>query len=239
MPIDPRNQMPATPEQMPLKGQRVPLSTHREVSSIPKSEPDAPIVGASAGDTWIYPSEQQFYNAMKRKGWEPKEHDMKVVVAIHNHVNDTAWEKILEWEKLHCDECAAPKLLKFMGKPKQLSPKATMRSAVGYAKPFDRHDWIVDRCGKQVRYVIDFYNGAPSGKAVSMYMDVRPALDSFEAVSDHVRMGVSDWFGACSDGRMRLSRKVWLSRLDLEANYQVLFAAEVGLWVMRCCVLAT
>jgi hypothetical protein len=23
--------------------------------------------------------------------------------------------------------------------------------------PFDRHDWIVDRCGREVRYVIDFY----------------------------------------------------------------------------------
>ena len=180
--------MPVNAEQMPAQGQRVPLSTHREVSGIPKAEGEAE---AEASDTWIYPSEQQFYNAMKRKGWEPKEHDMKVVVAIHNHVNDTAWEKILEWEKLHCDECPAPKLLKFMGKPKQLSPKATMRSAVGYSKPFDRHDWIVDRCGKQVRYVIDFYNGAPSGKAVSMYMDVRPALDSFEAATDHVRMAVS------------------------------------------------
>ncbi len=23
--------------------------------------------------------------------------------------------------------------------------------------PFDRHDWFVDRCGEEVRYVIDFY----------------------------------------------------------------------------------
>ena len=23
--------------------------------------------------------------------------------------------------------------------------------------PFDRHDWYVDRCGEEVRYVIDFY----------------------------------------------------------------------------------
>jgi len=26
-----------------------------------------------------------------------------------------------------------------------------------YPEPFDRHDWIVDRCGKEVRYVIDYY----------------------------------------------------------------------------------
>lgn len=28
---------------------------------------------------------------------------------------------------------------------------------LGGPAPFDRHDWIVDRCGKEVRYVIDFY----------------------------------------------------------------------------------
>lgn len=33
---------------------------------------------------WVYPSEQMFYNAMKRKGWTPSEDDMAAVVAIHN-----------------------------------------------------------------------------------------------------------------------------------------------------------
>ncbi len=28
---------------------------------------------------------------------------------------------------------------------------------MGGPLPFDRHDWTVDRCGKEVRYVIDFY----------------------------------------------------------------------------------
>lgn len=28
-----------------------------------------------------------------------------------------------------------------------------------YELPFDRHDWIVDRCGREVRYVIDYYDG--------------------------------------------------------------------------------
>lgn len=30
-------------------------------------------------------------------------------------------------------------------------------SWVGGPLPFDRHDWYVDRCGEEVRYVIDFY----------------------------------------------------------------------------------
>ena len=29
---------------------------------------------------------------------------------------------------------------------------------MGYQLPFDRHDWIVDRAGKEVRYVIDYYD---------------------------------------------------------------------------------
>ena len=41
-----------------------------------------------------------FFNAMKRKSWDPKEKDMRVVVPIHNVVNEQAWKKILEWEAL-------------------------------------------------------------------------------------------------------------------------------------------
>jgi len=41
----------------------------------------------------------------------------------------------------------------------------------------------------QVRYVIDFYSGTPQpGAAASMHLDVRPALDSLEAVVDRLRM---------------------------------------------------
>jgi cytochrome c heme-lyase len=59
----------------------------------------------------------------------------------------------------------------------------------GYKLPFDRHDWVVDRCGREVRYVIDFYAGAPApGAQASMHLDVRPALDSFGAVVDRLRM---------------------------------------------------
>ena len=41
----------------------------------------------------------------------------------------------------------------------------------------------------QVRYVIDFYNAAPEpGKPVGMHLDVRPALDSPQALLDRIRM---------------------------------------------------
>ena len=37
------------------------------------------------------------------------------------------------------------------------SPLARVSSWFGTQLPFDRHDWWVDRCGREVRYVIDFY----------------------------------------------------------------------------------
>ncbi|KAJ3218870.1 hypothetical protein HDU67_003825 [Dinochytrium kinnereticum] len=182
--------MPA-PNQQPAPGQRIPLSQDREVSTIP-------MAGKFDGKNWIYPSEQMFYNAMKRKHWTPNEVDMRVVVPIHNAVNEQAWKKILE-------TCGTPKLLKFEGKPRDYTPKARIMNLLGYGfkrihirksdpfsssytLPFDRHDWTVDRCGTKVRYVIDFYTGAPDkgGAPASMYLDVRPAI-SFTGIADRIR----------------------------------------------------
>ncbi|KAL7984901.1 hypothetical protein Chor_003471 [Crotalus horridus] len=85
-----------------------------------------------------------------------------------------------------------PTLVQFGGKAKEYSPRARIRSWMGYELPFDRHDWIVDRCGTQVRYVIDYYDG---GKVDNNYqftiLDVRPAFDSLTAVWD--RMKVAWW----------------------------------------------
>lgn len=42
---------------------------------------------------------------------------------------------------------------------------------------------------RQVRYVIDFYNAAPLPDGpVAMHLDARPALDSFGALADRLRM---------------------------------------------------
>ncbi len=83
-----------------------------------------------------------------------------------------------------------------------------------YELPFDRHDWIIDRCGmhlrpsfklrinyninfiatkgKEVKYVIDYYDG---GKVFEDYkfalLDVRPAMNSWENCWD--RMKVAWW----------------------------------------------
>lgn len=56
---------------------------------------------------------------------------------------------------------------------------------------FDRHDWYVDRCGTEVRYVIDFYfDESKAGTADAFNVEVRPALDSVEAVVDRVKMNI-------------------------------------------------
>ena len=75
------------------------------------------------------------------------------------HLNFTAaWQEVLKWEALHAEECTNPKLKSFGGKATDYSPRARFRQLMGYQLPFDRHDWIVDRAGKEVRYVIDYYD---------------------------------------------------------------------------------
>ena len=65
-----------------------------------------------------------------------------------------------------------------------------------YSPPFDRHDWVVDRCGTRVRYIIDFYTGRGAGLAasnLSFYLDVRPALDNWEGVRLRTQMFWHRW----------------------------------------------
>lgn len=93
-------------------------------------------------------------------------------------------------EKKSESRCGGPRLVKFQGDSTKLSPRARMNIWMGYQSrriqadgrykpPFDRHDWTIDRCGKQVDYVIDFYsgqgNGVTDGK-INFYLDVRPKL---------------------------------------------------------------
>ncbi len=69
----------------------------------------------------------------------------------------------------------------------------------GHTAPFDRHDWVVDRGGEEVRYVIDYYHDESGVEKdqlpahmhdframKSIIVDVRPAVDSVQAVIDRV-----------------------------------------------------
>ncbi|ETW85705.1 hypothetical protein HETIRDRAFT_43172 [Heterobasidion irregulare TC 32-1] len=153
---------------------------HPATSSIPRGD----------GEPWVYPSESQFFAAMARKHHNPQAPDMKVIVPIHNAVNERAWGHVLAWERGRGGAaCGGVRLVSFKGRPRDLTPKARLLTLVGYAPPFDRHDWVVDRCGTRIRYVIDFYSGrspAPGSAAPSFFLDVRPALDSWEGIKMRV-----------------------------------------------------
>jgi hypothetical protein len=89
-----------------------------------------------------------------------------------------------------------------MGNPYLLSPKARLKSWLGFGFPFDRHDWQVDRGDRQVHYVIDYYYN-PSGPAnapaagpedptapvltTSIHVDVRPAVADWSSAWDRLR----------------------------------------------------
>ncbi|XP_065353652.1 holocytochrome c-type synthase [Cloeon dipterum] len=189
--IDPTNMMPP-PNQQPSPGQPFPLQTDRQISSIPK-------VGDKK-EYWVYPSPQMFWNAMLRKGWvwkaeDIKKEDMNNIIKIHNANNEQAWQEVLKWEALHAKECGDPRLKSFGGKATQYSPRARIRQLLGYELPFDRHDWIIDRCGKDVRYVIDYYDGGVIDGNTYQFalLDVRPAMDSFDNVWDRMKVAYWRW----------------------------------------------
>jgi len=188
---------PSHPIQSPTSDPQIParLPTEREVSSIPRT-----------GDqNWVYPSQAQFFAAMARKNHNPQEQDMRVVVPIHNAVNERAWGEVLRWEAGHGGEkCGGVKLVSFKGKPQERSIKAKWNILLGYSPPFDRHDWVVDRCGVQQRYIIDFYTGraAPSSSPsqapppnLSFFLDVRPAMDNWDGVKLRAEHFWNRWMG--------------------------------------------
>lgn len=211
--LNPLNYMFASISQERAPDQTVDLPVDRELSSIPRG---------SNGENWEYPSPQQMYNAMLRKGHTDTPQDaVESMVAVHNFLNEGAWAEITGWERTfakglsagwqrcrrgegnlglqlakeeltgNVDQAYEPSLIRFQGRPKELSPKARMYQALGWAypskfeyailahllvelrannilrsnPPFDRHDWFVHRQtpwgSKEVRYVIDYYSGPP------------------------------------------------------------------------------
>lgn len=201
--INPFNRLPNISPTEKQSGQSFDLTTERTISSIPKG---------SDNQKWEYPSAQQMYNAMLRKGKIDSKQDENVaedtieaMVQVHNFLNESCWYEVLRWEKEHTENSRiSPKLLNFMGKPGQLSPRARLHYYMSYIfpnyfareLPFDRHDWIVLRGEqidpvnqkpkyKKIRYVLDFYGGPDDENGMPTFsVDVRPALDNITNVRD-------------------------------------------------------
>ena len=179
------------------------------------------------------------YNALLRKGYTDTDVDaVESMVAVHNFLNEGAWSEIVDWERrfgrglargwqiskqgeenaelatrrfeVEEGSTAEPTLIRFQGRPKEMTPKAAMIQMMarvwpskfgGTEPPFDRHDWFVSRNvngqEKQVRYVIDYYTGPPepTGEPV-FYLDVRPAVTPTAAVERLMRWGGDVWWRA-------------------------------------------
>ncbi|CAD7965682.1 unnamed protein product [Amoebophrya sp. A120] len=194
--INPRNMMPIMANQS-LPSDKVAFDKSREVSSIPKT-------GESTGTTWVYPSPQQFYNALRRRGKVDEQDElekgntMDSIVFAHNVTNEQTWTEILDWEhKLHYDRCKDPTLLSFVGKSEELSLGGHFSNYFrARGAPFDRHDWLVDRCGlEQVRYIIDYYDDphANDQHGLDISLVTRPAPDSVQNVWDILRKPYYDY----------------------------------------------
>ncbi|KAF4307102.1 Cytochrome c heme lyase [Botryosphaeria dothidea] len=153
--LNPLNFMPSNLSQERASDQTVDLPTDREASSIPRGD---------GGGNWEYPSPQQMYNAMLRKGYTDTPQDaVESMVAVHNFLNEGAWAEILEWERRFAKgiangwresahgeegsqagellerwsdrEVPAPRLTRFMGRPGELTPKARMMQFLGQVWP--------------------------------------------------------------------------------------------------------
>jgi cytochrome c heme-lyase len=148
--LNPLNFMP-TLSQSRSPNQTVDLPVERETSSIPRGDAEA---------NWEYPSPQQMYNAMLRKGYDDTPQDaVESMVAIHNFLNEGAWSEIVGWEQRfsrglghgwnYCKhgeaafetlvasdpDSSQPRLLRFQGRPKEMTPKAKMLQILGQIYP--------------------------------------------------------------------------------------------------------
>lgn len=194
--------------QTPQRDQRIPLGTKRVVSSIPRSNEaeQSPHHQHSDHANWIYPSEQQLFNAMRKKGWSNvPEESIPTVLQIHNTINESTWRQIQDWEG-----SSNLVLSRFEGRPNDLSPKAFLWSYLLrlYDAPFDRHDWYVDNASTVQRYVIDYYYLPANNPHLppTPYIDARPALDRPRALYLHGRRILQACFPGIAYALQQLGR---------------------------------
>lgn len=154
--LNPLNYMFKNLSQAPAANQTVALPVEREPSTIPK--------GDGQGN-WEYPSPQQMYNALLRKGYTDTDVTaVESMVSVHNFLNEGAWNEIMEHEKRFAGgllkgwrkcsrgeenfestakkygydkeiEEVSPSLVRFQGRPQDMTPKAAMLQVMGWLYP--------------------------------------------------------------------------------------------------------
>lgn len=105
------------------------------------------------------------YNALLRKGYTDTDATaVESMVSVHNYLNEGAWAEIVEWERRfsrglksgweNCrrgeqgslagagldvganeENVSQPKLIRFQGRPKEMTPKAAMIQLIGKVYP--------------------------------------------------------------------------------------------------------
>jgi cytochrome c heme-lyase len=138
------------------------------------------------GAHWINPTPAELFRALRRNKKIIDEEDAFDVAFIHSAVVDSTWHLIMEYEELH-PECESVTLLRFEGKYGHHTLKSWFTDKVYGVSPFDRHDWYVDRCGKEVRYIIDYYS-TPGPEGDEYTFDVRPDMTSLDNIKDRLTM---------------------------------------------------
>ncbi|KAI8805721.1 cytochrome c/c1 heme lyase-domain-containing protein [Cladochytrium replicatum] len=128
-----------------------------------------------------------------------REAEIAMVLRLQQMVKNECWRKILAWEGMtDSSKCGGPKVIKYE-KVTKYTPKARVNHLLlGHKLPFDRQDWTIDRCGKTVRYIVDFYPGEKpkddwqlqnaDTHGLSMYMDVRPAVEGPGSIWHRIKM---------------------------------------------------
>lgn len=154
--LNPLNWMFSDISQERAPSQTYNLPTSREESTIPRGD---------GSGTWEYPSPQQMYNALLRKGYQDTDITaVESMVSVHNFLNEGAWAEIMEHEKRFAgglrkgyqlcsagehnfDKMAkkygyekevdelAPSLVRFQGRPQDMTPKAAMVQVLGWLYP--------------------------------------------------------------------------------------------------------
>lgn len=158
------------------------------------------------GQEWLNPSANQLFRALQRNDKAIDHDDALPVAQVHAIVTEETWRQILEYEALYWKDCKDPKLARFEGLDGFYSIKAKINHyLLGHPWPYDRHDWWVDRCGKEIRYIID-YHAIPTGELdeegdekFDYTIDARPA-PTMQGMWDRLRLATWRW---------RHGQKVW------------------------------
>lgn len=165
----------------------------------PESEIPAAGRGNSGdGQAWLNPSPNQLHRALVRKGKDSSDDTKFEVAHVHELVTNQTWEAVKEYERTIHPECADDlRLVRFTGMWGQDSFKGWLTKRLFGYEPYDRHDWTIDRCGEEVRYVIDYY--MVEDDEITHFVDARPA-PTFGGLFDRLKYAIK---------RKMEGKKVW------------------------------